>query len=211
METNTKEMESLSNDELLVHADNIIEEYEETIKPYEIILNDSLEDELFLVRKVRKLNSLKSNLLKKLGFRTIIHFIACAIVYGGINIFRAYPLDSMIGIYIGQLIAFYSMDIIKEMQECDWHNRKKIYLERENASNRSEQARKIYAEKYDELIKRLYNLKNYVNDIRYGVNFLTKEDEEELDILLEKIDDKIQSEEHKKRTELSEARLLFEY
>ena len=36
-------------------------------------------------------------------------------------------------------------------------------------------------------------------------------DEEELDILLEKIDDKIQSEEHKKRTELSEARLLFEY
>ena len=54
-------------------------------------------------------------------------------------------------------------------------------------------------------------LKNYVNDIRYGVNFLTKEDEEELDILLEKIDDKIQSEEHKKRTELSEARLLFEY
>lgn len=211
METNTKEMESLSNDELLVHADNIIEEYEETIKPYETIVNDALEDELFLVRKVRKLNSLKSNLLKKLGFRTIIHFIACAIVYGGINIFRAYPLDSMICIYIGQLIAFYSMDIIKEMQECDWHNRKQIYLERENASNRSEQARKIYAEKYDELIKRLYNLKNYVNDIRYGVNFLTKEDEEELDILLEKIDDKIQSEEHKKRTELSEARLLFEY
>ena len=211
METNTKEMESLSNDELLVHADNIIDEYEETIRPYEIIVNNALEDELFLVRKVRKLNSLKSNLLKKLGFRTIIHFIACAIVYGGINLFRAYPLDSMIGIYIGQLIAFYSMDIIKEMQECDWHNRKQIYLERENASNRSEQARKIYAEKYDELIKRLYNLKNYVNDIRYGVNFLTKEDEEELDILLEKIDDKIQSEEHKKRTELSEARLLFEY
>lgn len=199
-----------SNEELAKHVDNVIDEYDETMLPYERIIENAVEDELMYVVKVKKLDTLKSNLLKKLGFRTIIHFIACAIVYGGINLFRSYPLDSMICIYIGQLIAFYSMDIVKQLEECDYKNRKQIRLEKEESHIRTENARTIYINKQKEALQELYALRDYLAEIRFETNFIESEQEEELEELASTIDRKILSE-RKRKLEITDTRLLLQH